>query len=94
MFGDRDRMPSKGSEESEVFEVEARRAFLRNCGKYAVAMPPAIYLLLSAKDASAVPASDSPACLPPGSSGEKNPNCPGFDPNATEGPTDPEINAQ
>ncbi len=53
MIGDRDRMPSKGLEESEVFEVEARRAFLKNCAKYAAATPPAIALLLSAGDAKA-----------------------------------------
>ena len=33
-------------------DVEARRAFLKGCAKYAVAMPPAVTLLLSANPAS------------------------------------------
>ena len=32
-------------------DVEARRAFLKGCAKYAVAMPPAVTLLLSANPA-------------------------------------------
>ena len=48
-------LQAKGSEESEVFEVEARRAFLKNCAKYAAAAPPAISLLLSVGNAKAQP---------------------------------------
>ena len=36
----------------ETSEVEARRVFLANCAKYAIGMPPAIALLLSARSAS------------------------------------------
>ena len=89
-------MPSKGSEESEVFEVEARRAFLKNCAKFAAATPPAISLLLSVGDAKAQEfTSDDPQCLPPGNLDEP-PQCPddGTLATATEGPTDPELNAQ
>ena len=38
-------------EEFETSKVEARRAFLKNCAKYAIAMPPAISLLVSAEGA-------------------------------------------
>ncbi len=47
--------PTKGTEEAALSEGAARRAFLTNCAKYAVAMSPAITLLLAApKDAMAV----------------------------------------
>ncbi len=44
---------SPATSESEVTpdeDVEARRRFLKLCGKYAAAMPPAIVLLLSASE--------------------------------------------
>jgi hypothetical protein len=44
-------MPVKGPEEFVSSKVEARRAFLKNCAKYAVSMPPAISLLVSAQRA-------------------------------------------
>ena len=53
MIGDQDRMAPEDSAESVVSEVEARRAFLKNCAKYAAATPPAIALLLSAGGAKA-----------------------------------------
>ena len=37
---------------SGTSDVEARRAFLKGCAKYAVAMPPAVTLLLSANPVS------------------------------------------
>ncbi len=37
---------------SGTSDLEARRAFLKGCAKYAVAMPPAVTLLLSANPAS------------------------------------------
>jgi hypothetical protein len=91
-------MPARRPEELEVSEVEARRAFLKNCAKYAAAMPPAITLLLAAGDARADPTSDSPACTKPDPSNEeKPPNCP----NGAEGAVtesgelvDPELSAQ
>ncbi len=55
-------------------DVEARRAFLKGCDKYAVAMPPSVTLLLSANPVTsqttsancsvvcANPADDEPAC--------------------------------
>ena len=41
-------MPAKRPNELDTSEVEARRAFLKNCAKYAAAMPPAITMLVSA----------------------------------------------
>ncbi len=65
--------PTKGTEEAALSEGAARRAFLTNCAKYAVAMPPAITLLLAApKDAMAV---SSPA----GGPGSFNPDDDGDD---------------
>ena len=91
-------MASKGSEKSEVFEAEARRTFLKNCGKYAAATPPAIALLLSMGDAKAnhgpLFSAGNPACNNPGQVGD--PHCPqglqGATQGTTEGATDPELN--
>jgi hypothetical protein len=44
-------MPDKGLEEFETSTVEERRAFLKNCAKFAATMPPAITLLVSASGA-------------------------------------------
>ncbi len=47
-------------------DVEARRAFLKGCAKYAVAMPPAVTLLLSANHANSAPPQATcsfPLCL-------------------------------
>ncbi len=44
-----------GLDLSGASDVEARRAFLKGCAKYAVAMPPAVTLLLSANHANSVP---------------------------------------
>jgi hypothetical protein len=41
-----------GWEVSGTSDLEARRAFLKGCAKYAVAMPPAVTLLLSANPVS------------------------------------------
>ena len=43
--------PHMDSGDASGSELEARRAFLKNCAKYAAAMPPAITLLLSAGQA-------------------------------------------
>jgi hypothetical protein len=79
-------------------EVEARRAFLKNCAKFAAATPPAIALLLSVGHAKAHHlTSGSEQCQrePP-----KHPHCPGESQSSTqqsstqfaaEGPTDPEL---
>ena len=45
-------MTAKILESVETSEVEARRVFLENCARYAIGMPPAIALLLSARSAS------------------------------------------
>ena len=88
-------MPAKGSEKSEVFEVEARRAFLKNCAKYAAATPPAVALLLSVGKAKADHFSAGhPSCNNPGNPNQP-PHCPGgsqsLTEGATEGATDPEL---
>ena len=44
-----------GAEVLGASDVEARRAFLKGCAKYAVAMPPAVTLLLSANHANSQP---------------------------------------
>jgi hypothetical protein len=90
-------MPARRPEELEVSEVEARRAFLKNCAKYAAAMPPAITLLLAAGDAKADPTSDSPACNEPPGNPTQPPTCPnGTEAAATESGEliDPELTAQ
>lgn len=69
--------PTKGTEEAALSEGAARRAFLSNCAKYAVAMPPAITLLLAApKDAMAVSSTACGESVP----ASFNPQCPGGDP--------------
>ena len=85
MIGDRERMPSKGLEESEVFELEARRAFLKNCAKYAAATPPAISLLLSVGNAKAhIVSSADPQCSGP--AGTSNKHCPQYTGDLVHGP--------
>ena len=90
-------MPVNNPKSLETSEVEARRAFLRNCAKYAAATPPAIALLLSVGNAKAHHLrSGSEQCQrePP-----KHPHCPGESQSltegatqiATEGPTHPEL---
>ncbi len=62
-----------GWDRSGTSDVEARRAFLKGCAKYAVAMPPAVTLLLSANPATTTehtPANCSVICQNPG---EDNP---------------------
>ena len=49
--GGQNEMPVNNLEDLETSKLEARRAFLKNCAKYAVAMPPAISLLVSAQSA-------------------------------------------
>ena len=51
VIGHQNTMPDKRPDERDASEVEARRAFLKNCAKYAAAMPPAIAILVSAKNA-------------------------------------------
>ena len=91
-------MRSEDSADSVECEVEARRAFLKNCAKYAAATPPAIALLLSMGDAKAnhgpLFSAGNPACNNPGQVGD--PHCPqglqGATQGTTEGATDPELN--
>lgn len=91
MIGNRDRTPLEDMAESAESEVEARRAFLKNCAKYAAATPPAIALLLSVGNAKAqVFTSDDPQCQEPGNP-TNPPQCPGAPEGATEGATDPEL---
>lgn len=67
-------------------ERSARRAFLQNCAQYAVAVPPAISLVLSVSEAAA-----KPPCSTNENVNEKNPNCPGGQPaTVNEGAVDPE----
>ena len=64
--------PSRGSlEEDEASETVARRAFLRNCAKFAAATPPAIALLLYADKAAAVASTACEQEVPD----EMNPEC-------------------
>ncbi len=73
--------PTKGTEEAALSEGAARRAFLNNCAKYAVAMPPAITLLLAApKDAMAVSSSACAQLVP----ASFNPKCTGDPPPPTD----------
>lgn len=80
-------MPAKRPQELETSEAEARRAFLKNCAKYAAAMPPAITLLLAAGDAKADPKASSPACNEPPGNPDKPDNCP----DGAGAPVDPEL---
>ncbi len=54
-----------GVEALGTSDVEARRAFLKGCAKYAAAMPPAVTLLLSASPASSQNANCSVVCANP-----------------------------
>jgi hypothetical protein len=57
-------------------EVEARRAFLKNCAKFATATPPAIALLLSVGNAKADHFSaGNPQCNDP-TNPDQPPHCP------------------
>jgi hypothetical protein len=61
---------------NKTSEAEARRAFLKNCAKYAATTPPAIALLLSADKAKANHFSaGDPQCQDPGSPNAP-PHCP------------------
>ena len=51
VVGDQNVVPAKRPNELDPSEVAARRAFLKNCAKYAAAMPPAITMLVSAHNA-------------------------------------------
>ena len=51
VVGDQNVVPAKRPNELDTSEVAARRAFLKNCAKYAAAMPPAITMLVSAHNA-------------------------------------------
>jgi hypothetical protein len=53
-------MPAKDMEDLEISKIEARRTFLKNCAKYAAAMPPAISILVSVE--SALGATNNPNC--------------------------------
>ena len=58
-------MPVKNRKNLKTSEVEARRAFLKNCAKFAASMPPAITLLISADEAFGVPQRCSAFCADP-----------------------------
>ena len=93
-------MPVKDLEDLETSNLEARRAFLRGCAKYAVAMPPAISLLMSADEAFADPVKKcSEFCADP--SPPQPPSCecgtpesdPALNPSLFQSPEEEEFNS-
>jgi hypothetical protein len=71
-------MPVRKSKNLDTSEVEARRAFLKNCAKFAAAMPPAISLLISADEAFGAPKKCSAFCTDPSPPQPPSCTCPEF----------------
>ena len=84
--------------ESSDEKTEARRAFLRNCAKFAAGAPPAITLLLAADQAAGGEDGPCPSfCILPGGECSDDGNCDDFEGltapnfNSPSGAVDPEV---